>query len=148
MKRSIVLLFAVVLGAIDIARANDNVDVKAPPPEAARGSPSTPAHTPGEEIKEDELQAEDFGPASMALISTSSKPDRHRVDLSTSDLVRQWCKHFGSSQADIEEAIAKVGDIAKGGSLVSLGVVSFDTINCSEKPPAASAASTTRTFVS
>ena len=49
----------------------------------------------------------------MGLISTSSKPDRHRVDLSTSDLVRQWCKHFGSSQADIEEAIAKVGDNAE-----------------------------------
>ena len=49
----------------------------------------------------------------MALISTSSKPDRHRVDLSTSDLVRQWCKHFGSSKADIEEAIAKVGDNAE-----------------------------------
>ena len=47
----------------------------------------------------------------MALISTSSKPDRHRVDLSTSDLVRQWCKHFGSSKA--EEAIAKVGDNAE-----------------------------------
>jgi hypothetical protein len=49
----------------------------------------------------------------MALTSTSSKPDRHRVDLSTNDLVRQWCKHFGSSKADIEEAIAKVGDNAE-----------------------------------
>ena len=49
----------------------------------------------------------------MALTSTSSKPDRHRVDLSTNDLVRQWCKHLGSSKADIEEAIAKVGDNAE-----------------------------------
>ena len=49
----------------------------------------------------------------MALMSSSSKPDRQRVDLSTSDLVRQWCKHFGLSKADSEEAIAKVGDNAE-----------------------------------
>ena len=29
------------------------------------------------------------------LTSNPAKPDRHRVDLSTSDLARRWCKHFG-----------------------------------------------------
>jgi hypothetical protein len=49
----------------------------------------------------------------MALTSTSSKPDRHRVDLSTNDLVRQWCKHFGSSKADIEERLPKWATMQK-----------------------------------
>ena len=42
----------------------------------------------------------------MALTSGSPKPDRHRVDLSTPDLARRWCKHFGKSK----ESIEKVGD--------------------------------------
>jgi hypothetical protein len=50
---------------------------------------------------------------SMALTSTSATPDRHRVDLSTPDLARHWCKHFGKSKESIEAAIAKVGDNAE-----------------------------------
>jgi hypothetical protein len=32
------------------------------------------------------------------------------VDLSTPDLARRWCKHFGKLKESIEAAIAKVGD--------------------------------------
>ena len=48
-----------------------------------------------------------------ALTSNPAKPDRHRVDLSTSDLARRWCKHFGKSKESIEAAVAKVGDNAE-----------------------------------
>ena len=44
------------------------------------------------------------------LTSNPAKPDRHRVDLSTSDLARRWCKHFGKSKESIDAAVAKVGD--------------------------------------
>ena len=47
------------------------------------------------------------------LISSPTKPSRHRVDLSTPDLARHWSKHFGKSKESIEEAIAKVGDNAE-----------------------------------
>ena len=46
----------------------------------------------------------------MALTSGSPKPDRHRVDLSTPDLARRWCKHFGKSKESIEAAVANVVD--------------------------------------
>jgi Protein of unknown function (DUF3606) len=50
------------------------------------------------------------------MLKTSPIPnlDRNRVDLSTKDLTRHWCKHFGKSKDDIEAAIAKVGDNADG----------------------------------
>jgi hypothetical protein len=47
------------------------------------------------------------------LTSNPAKPDRHRADLSTSDLARRWGKHFGKSKESIEAAIAKVGDNAE-----------------------------------
>ena len=67
------------------------------------------------------LQAADFEDTGMmmasskdkALTSSPVKPDRHRVDLSTPDLARRWCKHFGKSKESIEAAIAKVGDNAE-----------------------------------
>jgi hypothetical protein len=40
------------------------------------------------------------------------KPPRNRVDLSTKDLTRHWCKHFRKPKEQIEAAIAKVGDNA------------------------------------
>ena len=38
---------------------------------------------------------------------------RNRIDLSTKQLARHWCKHFGVTQQEIEAAIAKVGDNAE-----------------------------------
>jgi Protein of unknown function (DUF3606) len=38
------------------------------------------------------------------------KPARNRIDLSTKELARHWCKHFGVSQDELETAMAKVGD--------------------------------------
>ena len=48
------------------------------------------------------------------MLKTTSAPKqaRHRVDLSTKDLARRWCKHFGKPKDQIEAAIAKVGDNA------------------------------------
>ena len=46
------------------------------------------------------------------LKTSPSKPPRNRVDLSTRDLARQWCKHFEKQKEQIEAAIAKVGDNA------------------------------------
>jgi len=46
------------------------------------------------------------------LKTSPSKPPRNRVDLSTKDLARHWCKHFGKPKEQIEAAIAKVGDNA------------------------------------
>ena len=60
--------------------------------------------------------------------SSSVRLDRHRVDLSTPDLARHWCKHFGRSKESVEAAIAEVGDNAEtvmkelGVSPNSLGV--------------------------
>ena len=47
------------------------------------------------------------------LTSNPAKPDRHRIDLSTPELARHWCKHFGRSKESVEAAIAKVGDNAE-----------------------------------
>jgi hypothetical protein len=44
------------------------------------------------------------------LKKSSEKPVRNRIDLSTRELARHWCKHFGVSQEDLESAMAKVGD--------------------------------------
>lgn len=44
------------------------------------------------------------------LRQSSEKPLRNRIDLSTKELARHWCKHFGVSQEELESAMAKVGD--------------------------------------
>jgi uncharacterized protein YgbK (DUF1537 family) len=44
---------------------------------------------------------------------TSVKSARNRVDVSTKELARHWCKHAKKSKAEIEAAIAKVGDNAE-----------------------------------
>ena len=41
---------------------------------------------------------------------SSAKPERNRIDLSSKDLARHWCKHLGVSQEELESAMAKVGD--------------------------------------
>lgn len=47
------------------------------------------------------------------MLKTSlPKPSRNRVDLSSADLARLWCKRFGKSKSQIEAAISKVGDNA------------------------------------
>jgi hypothetical protein len=48
----------------------------------------------------------------VMLKTSPPRPPRNRVDLSTKDLTRLWCKHFGKTKAQIEAAISKVGDNA------------------------------------
>jgi hypothetical protein len=43
-------------------------------------------------------------------ISSRSKTVRNRVDISSKELARHWCKYFGTSKDKIEAAVAKVGD--------------------------------------
>jgi len=50
------------------------------------------------------------GLAAMRIIDRPQKQLRNRVDLSSPELARRWCKRLGASQAAIEVAIAKVGD--------------------------------------
>ena len=38
---------------------------------------------------------------------------RNRIDLSTEELARHWCKHLGVSQEELKSAMAKVGDNAE-----------------------------------
>jgi hypothetical protein len=47
------------------------------------------------------------------LTSSPTKKVRNRVDLSSKELARHWCKRFGKSKLEIEAAIAKVGDNAE-----------------------------------
>jgi hypothetical protein len=47
------------------------------------------------------------------VISSSAKTARNRVDMSSKELARHWCKRFKKSQPEIEAAIAKVGDNAE-----------------------------------
>jgi len=47
------------------------------------------------------------------LRTSVARKERNRVDLSCEDLARHWCKHFKKSRAEIEAAIAKVGDNAQ-----------------------------------
>ena len=47
------------------------------------------------------------------LKTSPAKKERNRVDLSSKDLARHWCKRFKKSQVEIEAAIAKVGDNAE-----------------------------------
>jgi Protein of unknown function (DUF3606) len=47
------------------------------------------------------------------LTTSVARKERNRVDLSSKDLARRWCKRFGKSRAEVEAAIAKVGDNAE-----------------------------------
>lgn len=47
------------------------------------------------------------------LTTSASRKERNRVELSSKDLARHWCKRFGKSRGEIEAAIAKVGDNAE-----------------------------------
>ena len=47
------------------------------------------------------------------LKHSPEKPARNRIDLSTEEMARYWCKHFRVSQDEIEAAVAKVGDNAE-----------------------------------
>jgi hypothetical protein len=47
------------------------------------------------------------------LTTSSERKERNRVDLSSKDLARHWCKRLGRSRVEIEAAIAKVGDNAQ-----------------------------------
>jgi len=52
------------------------------------------------------------GPSVMVTIS-SSKRARNRVDISSKELARHWCKRLKKTKPEIEAAIAKVGDNAE-----------------------------------
>jgi len=43
-------------------------------------------------------------------ITSRTKAVRNRVDISSKELTRHWCKYFGTSKDKIEAAVAKVGD--------------------------------------
>jgi hypothetical protein len=45
--------------------------------------------------------------------TSSATKDRNRIDLSNKDVARHWCKRLKKSRAEIEAAIAKVGDNAQ-----------------------------------
>ena len=47
------------------------------------------------------------------LTTSAARKERNRVDLSSKDLARHWCKRLGKLRAEIEAAIAKVGDNAE-----------------------------------
>jgi Protein of unknown function (DUF3606) len=54
------------------------------------------------------------GPRVMLTASSSSmKKARNRVDISSKEMARYWCKRFKKSMFEIESAIAKVGDNAE-----------------------------------
>ena len=44
------------------------------------------------------------------LKKSPEKPVRNRIDLSTKELARHWCKHFGVSQEELKSVMTKVGD--------------------------------------
>jgi Protein of unknown function (DUF3606) len=47
------------------------------------------------------------------LTTSSARSARNRVDISSKELARYWCKRFKKSKPEIEAAIAKVGDNAE-----------------------------------
>ena len=47
------------------------------------------------------------------LTPSSTKRARNRVDVSSKELTRFWCKRLGKTKIEIEAAIAKVGDNAQ-----------------------------------
>jgi hypothetical protein len=51
--------------------------------------------------------------ASVMLTTSSTKRTRNRVDISSKELSRYWCKRLKKSKPEIEAAIAKVGDNAE-----------------------------------
>ena len=44
------------------------------------------------------------------LKQSSRNPERNRIDLSTKESARHWCKHFGVSRDELKLAVAKVGN--------------------------------------
>lgn len=52
------------------------------------------------------------GPSVM-LTTSSTKGTRNRIDISSKELSRYWCKRLKKSRPEIEAAIAKVGDNAE-----------------------------------
>jgi Protein of unknown function (DUF3606) len=49
----------------------------------------------------------------MMVIAPAAKPARNRIDISSEDMARHWCKRLRKSRLEIEAAIAKVGDNAQ-----------------------------------
>jgi hypothetical protein len=49
----------------------------------------------------------------MMVIAPATKRARNRVDISSKDMARHWCKRLRKSRLEIEAAIAKVGDNAQ-----------------------------------
>ena len=47
------------------------------------------------------------------LNHSPKKPARNRIDLSTEEMARHWCKHLGVSRDEIAAAVAKVGNNAE-----------------------------------
>ena len=47
------------------------------------------------------------------LTTSSTKRPRNRVDISSKELARYWCKRLKKTKPEIEAAIAKVGDNAE-----------------------------------
>jgi len=47
------------------------------------------------------------------LTASTAKSARNRVDISSKELARHWCKRLRKSRLEIEAAIAKVGDNAQ-----------------------------------
>lgn len=47
------------------------------------------------------------------VIAPAAKRARNRVDISSKDMARHWCKRLKKSRVEIEAAIAKVGDNAQ-----------------------------------
>ena len=49
----------------------------------------------------------------MTVLAPAAKPARNRIDMSSEDMTRHWCKRLKKSRLQIEDAIAKVGDNAQ-----------------------------------
>lgn len=47
------------------------------------------------------------------LAQARDRTPRNRIDLTTEELTRHWCKHFGASREELEAAVSKVGDNAE-----------------------------------
>jgi Protein of unknown function (DUF3606) len=58
------------------------------------------------------LSGDSIGPSVMVTTSPVKRA-RNRVDISSKELVRYWCKRLKKSRPEIEAAIAKVGDNAE-----------------------------------
>jgi hypothetical protein len=49
----------------------------------------------------------------LVMLTSPAKKARNRVDISSKELARYWCKRLKKSKPEIETAIAKVGDNAE-----------------------------------